>query len=517
MAKNKDSDDENDLPVTRSCAAMAVHHRLMATDARYVANREKIEEMAFRAEQGMLAQRSGCTKIPVVVHVVHRTAAENISKAQIDSQIKALNDDFRKKNGDVSNVPAAFAPLAADSRIVFELATTDPNGNPTDGVTRTSTSVTSFSSDDRVKSTATGGANPWPADEYLNIWVCKLGGGLLGYAQFPGGPAATDGVVCTHTAFGTEGTAAAPFNKGRTATHEVGHWLNLRHIWGDDGDGCGGSDFVSDTPNQGGPNTGMPSFPKVSCSNGPNGDMFMNYMDYTDDAGMFMFTTGQVARMQACLDGPRSAIGSSVPCGGKSIIKDAIKEPIKEFAKEIPKDAIKDLPKDRPKDFVKEPVKEFAKDLPKDPIKEGPKDGVKDVPKEGAKDFPKDAAKDRPKEFVKERPKDLIKDRPKEAVFDPQKSLFENPKGFDPGPLVDPAGPLVNPAINPAIGGATPFVLGGGQGRDDGGAAQLVLAVGAQVLEALAALHQSGQLTGEGQQLGQALEAALAELRANAG
>ena len=146
--------------------------------------------------------------------------------------------------------------------------------------------------------------------------MCQLGGGLLGYAQFPGGPAATDGVVILHSGFGTSGTAAAPFNLGRTATHEIGHWLNLRHIWGDDGTGCSGSDFVADTPNQGGPNYGTPTFPKVSCGNAPNGDMFMNYMDYVDDAAMVMFTAGQVTRMQASLDGLRSSIGTTIPCGG---------------------------------------------------------------------------------------------------------------------------------------------------------------------------------------------------------
>src|SRR5439155_1096778 len=184
--------------------------------------------------------------------------------------------------------------------------------NPTNGITRTATARTSFSDDDGVKSAATGGAAAWPSDRYLNIWVCPLGGGLLGYAQFPGGPAATDGVVILHSAFGTSGTAAAPFNLGRSATHEVGHWLNLRHIWGDDGNGCNGSDFVDDTPNQAGPNYGTPVFPHVTCNNGPNGDAFMNYMDYVDDAAMFMFTAGQVARMQACLDGDRRSIGTTV-------------------------------------------------------------------------------------------------------------------------------------------------------------------------------------------------------------
>jgi hypothetical protein len=113
-------------------------------------------------------------------------------------------------------------------------------------------------------------------------------------------------VVITHTGFGNTGTAAPPFGLGRTATHEVGHWLNLFHIWGDDGQGCSGSDGVDDTPNQAGSNGGCPTFPHITCNNGPNGDMFMNYMDYTDDACMFMFTQGQVDRMEACLAGPRT-------------------------------------------------------------------------------------------------------------------------------------------------------------------------------------------------------------------
>jgi hypothetical protein len=130
---------------------------------------------------------------------------------------------------------------------------------------------------------------------------------LLGYAQFPGGPPGTDGVVILNAAFGTTGTATAPYNLGRSATHEVGHWLNLRHIWGDTED-CSGTDFVDDTPNAQHPNYGKPTFPHISCTNGPNGDMFMNYMDYVDDAAMFMFTAGQVVRMQATLAGPRAPL-----------------------------------------------------------------------------------------------------------------------------------------------------------------------------------------------------------------
>ena len=315
--------DERDTPQVRHCATDEVHLRMLLEQPEYMERRAAIENQAFRAKmafrsgRGMIEARPGCTRIPVVVHVVSRTAAENVTQAQIDSQIDVLNKDFRKKNSDTGSVPAVFQSLVADARVEFALATTDPNGNPTNGVTRRTTTVNGFGSDDAVKRNATGGTDAWPADRYLNIWVCRLAGGLLGYAQFPGGPAATDGVVITHTAFGTTGTAAAPFDKGRTATHEIGHWLNLRHIWGDDASACSGSDFVDDTPNQASANTGKPTFPHISCSNGPNGDLFMNYMDYVDDAAMFMFTTGQVVRMQAALDGPRSTIGTSISCGPK--------------------------------------------------------------------------------------------------------------------------------------------------------------------------------------------------------
>jgi len=301
------------LPTIRNCGTMPVHERLLRSDPEYrrlriVSENHHIE---FRLRRGMLA-RTGITRIPVVVHVVHKTAAQDISDAQVKSQIDVLNRDFRKTNGDLNKIPAPFKALAADARIEFVLADKDPSGNPSTGITRHSTTAASFSDDDKVKHAASGGADAWPRDKYLNLWVCQLGGGLLGYAQFPGGNAATDGVVITHTAFGTVGTAAAPFNLGRTATHEIGHWLNLRHIWGDDGGGCNGDDFVVDTPNQADHNFGKPAFPHLSCSNGPNGDMFMDYMDYTDDDSMFMFTAGQVERMQACLDGDRTGLGTQV-------------------------------------------------------------------------------------------------------------------------------------------------------------------------------------------------------------
>jgi Pregnancy-associated plasma protein-A len=321
MARKRTRDDETpeeeETPTVRQCGTDEVHLRLLLEDPKYAERQAAIENQAWRAARTPVPLRTGCTRIPVVVHVVHRVNAEDISKAQIDSQITVLNEDFRRRNADIGTVPAPFQPFIGDSRVEFALATTDPNGNPTDGVTRRRTTVNGFTNNNAVKAASSGGADPWPADQYLNVWVCRLAGGLLGYAQFPGGPAATDGVVITYTAFGTTGTATAPFHRGRTATHEIGHWLNLRHIWGDDNTACSGDDFVADTPNQGGANTGIPTFPTISCGNGPNGDMFMNYMDYTDDAGMVMFTAGQVTRMQAALDGPRASIGSSIPCGPK--------------------------------------------------------------------------------------------------------------------------------------------------------------------------------------------------------
>ncbi|MFM2376402.1 MAG: hypothetical protein RLZZ165_1499, partial [Bacteroidota bacterium] len=256
--------------------------------------------------------------IPVVVHVVYNTATQNISDAQVQSQITALNNDFRRLNADRTNTPAAFASVAADCEITFCLATVDPNGAATTGITRTSTTTASFLDDDRVKSSTSGGKSPWNTSKYLNLWVCNLGGDLLGYAQFPGGSASTDGVVVDYTAFGTTGTAAAPFNKGRTLTHEVGHWLNLRHIWGDDNGSCTGSDLVNDTPNQAAENYSCPAYPLTdACSSSSPGVMFMNYMDYTDDACMNMFTLGQKARMVATLSstGARASLATSGGCG----------------------------------------------------------------------------------------------------------------------------------------------------------------------------------------------------------
>jgi Pregnancy-associated plasma protein-A len=236
--------------------------------------------------------------IPVVVHVLWRTETECISDVQIISQIDALNTDFSGKNPDRSQVPAIFAGRAAAAGIRFVLATTDPEGRPTDGIIRKKTSAQLWINDDRIKRAATGGSDGWDSRYYLNIWVGNLSSSLLGFSTFPGAPADKDGIVIRYNVFGTTGTLSPPFDRGRTLTHEAGHWLGLQHLWGDKP--CG-DDGVDDTPRQRTGNRGTPQFPRINtgCDNGPSGDMFMNFMDFSDDRSLLMFTKGQSERMRA--------------------------------------------------------------------------------------------------------------------------------------------------------------------------------------------------------------------------
>jgi len=299
----------------RSCGANEVLARQLLENPDLQQIRNDIERRTQDFIQSGGALDRVQVTIPVVVHVVYYNSTQNLTDQQILSQIDVLNADFRRLNADAANTPGVWQSIAADCEINFCMATQDANGNATTGIERRQTTVNGFSTNDNVKHYSTGGLDAWDASKYLNLWVCNLSGGLLGYAQFPGGPAATDGVVCDYAYFGTIGSTQ-PFHLGRTATHEVGHWLNCYHIWGDDGTSCSGSDLVSDTPNQADENYGCPTFPSVSCSNGPNGDMFMNYMDYTDDACMNLFTNGQKARMQSLFSagGARVSLLSSPGC-----------------------------------------------------------------------------------------------------------------------------------------------------------------------------------------------------------
>lgn len=301
----------------RSCASVQNFFRTIDHFPQHRANLAALESLSTVARhRGGSRSAAFPRRIPVVVHVLHSTPDDKISKAQVDSQIAVLNEDYNGKNADHDRVPEAFKRFVGNPGLEFVLATTGPDGKATDGITYTATTVRDFTVDDRMKSDQSGGKSPWDTTRYLNIWVCTLRDGLLGYAQFPGGNPATDGVVITTQAFGrgAEFDLLASFNRGRTATHEIGHYLNLFHIWGNDIlPNCTDSDSVTDTPNQFGPNTGKPAFPHHSCGNDGDGDMFMNYMDYVDDDTMFMFSQHQVARMHATLEFSRSGLG--MPAG----------------------------------------------------------------------------------------------------------------------------------------------------------------------------------------------------------
>ncbi len=291
--------EDNAAPLTmRNCASADVLEEQMKNDPTLSGRMQAIEDFTARFLANPSENRlvNGVIEIPVVVNVLYRTTAQNISDAQIASQIDVLNKDFSATNTDYNLTPSIFQGVrSGNTNIRFVL----------DQVKRRSTTKTSWSTNDAMKKSANGIVPTSPTTK-LNLWVCNMGGGILGYAQFPGGSSATDGVVIDDNAFGTTGTAAAPFNKGRTATHEVGHWLNLRHIWGD---ATCGNDQVGDTPLHNTANYGCPASGHRSTCTGTPVEMTMNYMDYTDDACMYMFSAGQKARMQAvfAVGGPRNS------------------------------------------------------------------------------------------------------------------------------------------------------------------------------------------------------------------
>ncbi|MDQ3278335.1 MAG: zinc metalloprotease, partial [Bacteroidota bacterium] len=291
----------------RRCAAHDVLLRQIAADperGRRLETLERIIDQRSATLKGKPPGSGGGTPlgslitIPVVVHVVLPDPTK-VSDQQINSQLAVLNNDFQKANAELKNgvyLSGYQLGEVANCQIAFTLQQT----------VRKTTTVASFSSNDAVKFTSQGGSDAVNATSALNLWVCDLGSGLLGYAQFPGGSASTDGVVVDYQAFGTSAsyTMYKEYNKGRTATHEIGHWLNLRHIWGDTR--CG-NDYVDDTPLHDGPNYGCPASTDQSfCKGTANPDMWMNYMDYTDDACMYMFTAKQKERIDLTLANARS-------------------------------------------------------------------------------------------------------------------------------------------------------------------------------------------------------------------
>jgi len=288
-----DASENNTLSATnaaktvakKGCATDDVLKAKLAEDPTLAIRMNQIEAFTQNAiATGRIV--NGKIQIPVVVNVLYRTTTENISTAQIQSQIDILNEDFNALNADFNSVPAAFSSVKANVGISFVL----------EAIYRKATTKTSWGTSDAMKSTSTGGINATSPTTKLNLWICTIGGGILGYAQFPGGASATDGVAIDSKYIGDTGTAVFPYNLGRTATHEVGHWMNLRHIWGD---ATCGSDLVSDTPTHNGANYGVPAYPHYSTCSGNPIEMTMNYMDYTDDRGMYMFSNGQKSRMGA--------------------------------------------------------------------------------------------------------------------------------------------------------------------------------------------------------------------------
>jgi hypothetical protein len=302
VENNEVATEDLSAPTGRKCTSHEMLQQQLAEDPGFARRFNEIEEFTQEVLRNPQQYKlvGDVMEIPVHVNVLWRTSAENISIAQIQSQIDVLNEDFGATNVDYNSTPAIFQNIrSGNTKIRFTWSSST-------GYTTKQTTKTSWSTNNDMKNSRRGGINPTSPTTKLNIWVCNMGGGILGYAQFPGGKSATDGIVLDDNATGRTGTAAAPFNKGRTATHEVGHWLNLRHIWGD---ATCGSDLVNDTPTHNTANYGCPPAGHLSTCTGNPVEMTMNYMDYTDDACMYMFTAGQATRMQAtyAVGGPRAS------------------------------------------------------------------------------------------------------------------------------------------------------------------------------------------------------------------
>ncbi|ASK31765.1 zinc metalloprotease [Chryseobacterium sp. T16E-39] len=304
-AANK-SATSSDLNGKRFCPSEEIRKQALQSNPelrqKYATIEANTEKLANDIKLGKVLA-DGTVEIPVVVNVLYNTAAQNVSDARIAEQIAVLNADYGGSNSDITKIPTEFQSVkSGDVKVRFKLSNT----------VRKSTTKTSWSANDAMKKTSTGGINATNPTNYLNIWVVgsmpSSQGQILGYATFPESAGLwNDGVVIAAPFFGKTG-ASSPFNLGRTATHEVGHYLNLRHIWGDAN--CG-NDLVADTPTQTTASSGKPTYPKYNtCSGVSRSIMFMNYMDYVDDAAMFMFSAGQRTRMQAVVtsSGPRAGL-----------------------------------------------------------------------------------------------------------------------------------------------------------------------------------------------------------------
>ena len=316
------------LGAQRNCLSFSYQQTALRSDPSAAAKMNSIESFARQSilsSQNNSAARGGSTviKIPVVVHILYHLPTEKISDAQVQSQINALNKCFRRLNADSIKTPARFKQFAADCEIEFQLATSDPRKRYTSGIIRKYTPILRWESDDKMKFSAQMGDDAWDPKSYLNIWVCNLEQ-LAGYSSILGGTENKDGVVIGFPAFGTNNSTTG-YDMGKTAVHEVGHWLGLKHLWGDTD--CG-DDGVSDTPRQAWYNIECPSGILISCNNGLQGDMYMNYMDFTSDACMNLFTLGQKARMRVMFEpgGIRNSLLSSKGLNAPMIFESPLPE-----------------------------------------------------------------------------------------------------------------------------------------------------------------------------------------------
>ncbi len=298
----------------RFCGTQFYYEQRQESNSVVTLSREDIKKKLadFKAGKKNSTASTALSIIPVVVHVIYNTPEQDISDEQIISQIDALNEDFSATNANIPQIPGVWKSLIANLNIQFAFARRDENGNETTGITRTFTNNNPFSIGDQMKYDSTGGHSAWKTSDYFNIWVCNILSGssiVLGFATYPLGDTLIDGVVINYKSFGRTGlNLLSQYNLGRTLTHEIGHWLDLNHIWADDGGGCTNDDGITDTPLQADASYGCPVFPHVSCNNGPGGDMFINYMDYTDDRCMMLFTQGQSDHMNNVLTVVRNTI-----------------------------------------------------------------------------------------------------------------------------------------------------------------------------------------------------------------
>jgi hypothetical protein len=298
----------NSLFAQRECGSFEYRNRLIQIDPTIQNSQTAVENFInLHISSNAKTQQLKRIIIPVIVHVLYHYPSENIPDNLVKSQITALNRDFRKQNADTIKIPAAFKSAAADCGIEFQLATVDTSGRATSGILHKYTPIVNWSMNDKIKFSSEMGDDAWDSKSYLNIWVGTLDK-LVGYSSIPGGPPNKDGIVISNRAFGI--TNYGIYDQGRTAVHEVGHWLGLRHLWGDAD--CG-DDGIADTPKQETFTNGCPSGIRPACDNSPNGVMYMDYMDFTNDDCLLMFTEGQKQRMRSLFeqDGPRYSILSS--------------------------------------------------------------------------------------------------------------------------------------------------------------------------------------------------------------